>query len=373
MFSAALERILNVAAREAMVRRHANLTVEHLLYAVAHDPDGEEILEAAGADVARLRRELEEFLEQTLQQLPSGARRPPQQTLAFRRVLQTAVVHVQSAGKDEADVGDVLAAILREPRSHAVTLLKAHEVSRLDVLNYISHGIRKDGLPREGEDGEGLAPGGEGEEEEAPRDPLSAYATNLTDRAREGKLDPVIGRLAETGRALEVLCRRRKNNPVFVGEPGVGKTAIVEGLAQRLLQEDSPEVLKGGEIFALDTGALLAGTRYRGDFEERFKEVIAGPEGAGPAGPVHRRDAHHGRGRGHHRRDHGPRQPHQAGAHRGRDPPDGLHDLRGVQAHRAGPGPGPPGADASTWTSRTRATPSASSKACGSATRTTTR
>ncbi|MCG6927117.1 MAG: ATP-dependent Clp protease ATP-binding subunit ClpA [Acidobacteria bacterium] len=274
MFSAALERVLNVAAREAMVRRHANLTVEHLLYAVAHDPDGEDILEGAGADVVRLRQELEEFLEQALEKVPAGARRPPQQTLAFRRVLQTAVVHVQSAGKDEADVGDVLAAILREPRSHAVALLKAHDVSRLDVLNYISHGIRK-GPQVEREDEEGLAPGGGAEDGEGPgRDPLSAFATNLSERAREGKLDPVIGRLQETGRALEVLCRRRKNNPVFVGEPGVGKTAIVEGLAQRLLQDDSPDVLKGGEIFALDTGSLLAGTRYRGDFEERFKAVI---------------------------------------------------------------------------------------------------
>jgi ATP-dependent Clp protease ATP-binding subunit ClpA len=275
VFSAALERVLNVAAREAMVRRHANLTVEHLLYAVAHDPDGEDILEAAGADVPRLRRELEDFLEQTLQRQPSASRRPPQQTLAFRRVLQTAVVHIQSAGKDEADVGDVLAAILREPRSHAVQLLAAHGVSRLDVLNYISHGIRKAPARREGRDEDHLAPGGEGDEDEGPgRDPLGAFATNLTERAREGKLDPVIGRLPETGRALEVLCRRRKNNPVFVGEPGVGKTAIVEGLAQRLLKEDSPEVLKGSEIFTLDTGALLAGTRYRGDFEERFKAVI---------------------------------------------------------------------------------------------------
>jgi ATP-dependent Clp protease ATP-binding subunit ClpA len=275
VFSAALERVLNVAAREAMVRRHANLTVEHLLYAVAHDPDGEEILEGAGADVVRLRQELEEFLEQTLETMPAGARRPPQQTLAFRRVLQTAVVHVQSAGKDEADVGDVLAAILREPRSHAVALLKGHDISRLDVLNYISHGIRK-GPRTERENEEGPAPGGEGEEEEGPgRDPLSAFASNLSERAREGKLDPVIGRLPETGRALEVLCRRRKNNPVFVGEPGVGKTAIVEGLAQRLLQDESPEVLKGAEIFSLDTGSLLAGTRYRGDFEERFKAVVA--------------------------------------------------------------------------------------------------
>jgi ATP-dependent Clp protease ATP-binding subunit ClpA len=274
LFNAALERVLNVAAREAMVRRHADLTVEHLLFAAAHDPEGEEILEAAGADVPRLRRELADFLEQTMQKLPPGSRRPPTQTLAFRRVLQTAVVHVQSAGKDEAGIGDMLAALMREVRSHAVELLTAQGVTRLDVLNYISHGTRKSG-PRE-RDGEGEAAGSESEDEDASssRDPLNAYATNLTERAREGRLDPVIGRVREMNRALEVLCRRRKNNPVFVGEPGVGKTAIVEGLAQKLLEEGSPEALKGAEIFALDTGALLAGTRYRGDFEERFKAVI---------------------------------------------------------------------------------------------------
>jgi ATP-dependent Clp protease ATP-binding subunit ClpA len=275
VFNASLERVLNVAAREAMVRRHADLTVEHLLFAAAHDPEGEEILEAAGADVPRLRRELAEFLEQTMQKLPPGSRRPPQQTLAFRRVLQTAVVHVQSAGKDEAGVGDMLAALMRESRSRAVELLSAQGVTRLDLLNYISHGVRK-GPPREpAAEGEPTAAGESDEDEGRPsRDPLAAFAANLTERAREGKLDPVIGRAREMNRALEVLCRRRKNNPVFVGEPGVGKTAIVEGLAQKLLEEGSPEALKGAEIFALDTGALLAGTRYRGDFEERFKAVI---------------------------------------------------------------------------------------------------
>ncbi|MGE5125475.1 MAG: ATP-dependent Clp protease ATP-binding subunit ClpA [Betaproteobacteria bacterium] len=271
MFSAALERVLNVAAREAMVRRHADLTVEHLLFAAAHDPEGEEVLEAAGADVPRLRRELAEFLEQTMQKLPPGSRRPPQQTLAFRRVLQTAVVHVQSAGRDEAGVGDMLAALMREARSRAVELLSAQGVTRLDLLNYISHGVRK---TPEQDPSQGEAPTGEGEEEPSSRDPLAAYASNLSARASEGRLDPVIGRVREMTRALEVLCRRRKNNPVFVGEPGVGKTAIVEGLAQKLLEQDGPEALRGAEIFSLDTGALLAGTRYRGDFEERFKAVI---------------------------------------------------------------------------------------------------
>jgi ATP-dependent Clp protease ATP-binding subunit ClpA len=274
VFNASLERVLNVAAREAMVRRHADLTVEHLLFAAAHDPEGEDILEAAGADVPRLRRELAEFLEQTMQKLPPGSRRPPQQTLAFRRVLQTAVVHVQSAGRDEAGVGDMLAALMREAHSHAVALLSQHGVTRLDLLNYISHGVRK--VPPRERPPEGEGAPGEAEEEGggASRDPLGAFALNLTERARQGKLDPVIGRVAEMKRALEVLCRRRKNNPVFVGEPGVGKTAIVEGLAQKLLEEDAPEALKGAEIFTLDTGALLAGTRYRGDFEERFKAVV---------------------------------------------------------------------------------------------------
>ncbi len=274
MFSASLERVLNVAAREAMVRRHADLTVEHLLFAAAHDPEGEEILEAAGADVTQLRKELAEFLEQTMQKLPPGARRPPQQTLAFRRVLQTAVVHVQSAGKDEANVGDMLAALMRESRSHAVGLLSAQGVTRLDVLNFISHGVRK--TPQHEREAEGDAPAEQGEEEErhTARDPLAAYTVNLTQRARDGRLDPVIGRVREMNRALEVLCRRRKNNPVFVGDPGVGKTAIAEGLAQKLIEETSPEALKGAEIFTLDTGALLAGTRYRGDFEERFKAVV---------------------------------------------------------------------------------------------------
>jgi ATP-dependent Clp protease ATP-binding subunit ClpA len=275
LFSASLERVLNVAAREAMVRRHTDLTVEHLLFAAVHDPEGEEILEAAGGDLPRLRQELGEFLEQTLQKLVPGSRRPPLQTLAFRRVLQTAVVHVQSAGKEEAGVGDMLAALMREEHSHAVGLLTAQGITRLDLLNYISHGVRKVPLP----EGEGEAAAAEqGDEDEgqgrASRDPLAAYASNLTERARAGRLDPVIGRVREMGRALEVLCRRRKNNPVFVGEPGVGKTAIVEGLAQKLLEETGPEALKGAEIFALDTGALLAGTRYRGDFEERFKAVV---------------------------------------------------------------------------------------------------
>ncbi len=263
--------VLAVAYREAESRRHAHLTLEHLLYAIANDPKGEEVLTASGADLEELRKWLKAHLED-LEQLPKGDEREPFQTLSFQRVLQKTALHVQSSGKDEADVGDALAALLQEQRSHAAKLLAAQGVSRLDVLNFLSHGITKvPQLP-----GSAPAPAGIGEED-APRgipDPLSAFASNLTERARKGLLDPLIGRSHEIHRALEVLCRRRKNNPVFVGDAGVGKTALVEGLAQKLVSEDVPEILKGAEIFALDSGALLAGTRYRGDFEERFKAVI---------------------------------------------------------------------------------------------------
>jgi ATP-dependent Clp protease ATP-binding subunit ClpA len=276
MFSAAVEMVLNVAYREAVSRHHGYLTLEHLLFAVAHHPAGEEILRAVGVDLPRLRSDLARYLEDQVERLPKAKDTEPVQTLAFRRVLQAAVLHVQSAGREEAHVGDILAALLQQPKSHAAQLLSGHGVTRLDVLNYISHGVAKiPGALEEEEDQEAVH-AGDGDEAPRPaRDPLGAYAINLTERAREGQLDPLVGRLAETQRALEVLCRRRKNNPVFVGDAGVGKTALVEGLAQRLLQEDVPELLKGAEIFALDSGALLAGTRFRGDFEERFKALMA--------------------------------------------------------------------------------------------------
>ena len=274
MFSAALELILNVAYREAAARRHTHLTLEHLLYALAHDPDGEKILAACGSDLPALRHALDEFLG-TLEQFPRGARRrEPDQTLAFQRVLQTAVLHVQSAGKDEVRFGDVLAAILQQPNSYAAELLQSQDITRLDVLNYISHGISKTPVAGAAAATES-ADAGAGPDGPAPsRDPLTAFAVNLTDRATRGQLDPLIGRTEELQRTIEILCRRRKNNPVFVGDAGVGKTAMAEGLACRLLEDDVPTQLRGAEVFALDTAALLAGTRFRGDFEERFKAVI---------------------------------------------------------------------------------------------------
>ncbi len=277
MFSTAVEVVLHIAFREAVSRRHAYLTLEHLLYALAHDPDGERILGACGADLGLLRRNLNSYLDESIEKLPRGQEREPEQTVAFRRVLQAAIMHVQSAQRQEAHVGDILAAILQQPKTHAASMLAEQGVSRLDVLEYLSHGITKTPIV-EGSDADtdrngGLA--GSGEPGSATsKDPLSAYCIDLTARARQGLLDPLIGRTEELQRTIEVLGRRRKNNPVFVGDAGVGKTAMAEGLAIRLLADDIQEPLKGAEVFALDTSALLAGTRFRGDFEERFKAVI---------------------------------------------------------------------------------------------------
>ena len=278
MFSQALEIVLSVAYREATSRRHTHLTLEHLLYALAHDEDGERILSACGADLPALRRDLDKYLKESVEQYGRGQQKEPEQTLAFKRALQTAVLHVQSAGRQEVQSGDVLAATLQQNKSFAAQLLDGQGITRLDVLEFITHGIRKVPLA-----GGGPVPGGEPDDAEGgqgdrgtatARDPLSAYAMNLTDRARAGELDPLIGRADELQRTMEILCRRRKNNPVFVGDAGVGKTALAEGLATRLLGEDVPDLLEGAEVFSLDTGALLAGTRFRGDFEERFKAVI---------------------------------------------------------------------------------------------------
>ncbi len=275
MFSAAAERVIEDAFREALARRNAYLTVEHLLYSLARDPEGERILLATGADLPALKGGLERFLAERVEQLPGEVRKSPVQTLSFRRVLQTAILHVQSAGRAQADAGDLLAAILQQTKSHASALLTSQGVTRLDVLNFISHGISKVPLEESGGEGAPAQNGGEDGERQVKRDPLAAFTIDLTARAKAGELDPLIGREAEIRRAMEILARRRKNNPVFVGDAGVGKTALVEGLAQHLLAEDVPKLLQGAEIFSLDTGSLLAGTRFRGDFEERFKAVIA--------------------------------------------------------------------------------------------------
>ncbi len=281
MFSTSVEFILSIAYREASTRRHTHLTLEHLLYVLAHDTEGERILTACGADVPTLRRELDKYLHDHVETFSRSQAREPEQTLAFRRTLQTAIMHVQSSGR-EVQAGDLLAAMMLQTKSHATQLLEKQEVTRLDVLNYVSHGVTKrPALPQPPPDprsgaapGSGAPAGTIDEMSATARDPLGAYTINLTAKAARGELDPLIGRTLELQRAMEILCRRRKNNPVLVGEPGVGKTALAEGLAQRLLQKDVPALLEGAEVFSLDSTALIAGTRFRGDFEERFKAVV---------------------------------------------------------------------------------------------------
>ena len=270
-----LELTLQAAQREAVTRRHAYLTVEHLLYALIHSEDGARILRHSGADIDRLRVEIERFFEEDLESVPGDDPVDTLQTLAFHRVIQHALDHSDSAEKEEVEIADLIVALFQEPDAHSMTLLRAQGVSRMDLLRYISHGESKLG-DEAGEVGGGAAPllGGE-EGEGVPADPLAAFTTNLTERAAAGELDPLIGRGPELDRAIHILARRRKNNPIFVGETGVGKTALAEGLALRIHEGRIPEDLEGTEIYSLDLGALLAGTRYRGDFEARFKALLA--------------------------------------------------------------------------------------------------
>jgi ATP-dependent Clp protease ATP-binding subunit ClpA len=280
-FGRELHLTLQAALREAVVRRNPYLTVEHLLYALAHDRRGEEILAHAGAHLPALKAALEKFLADDLERVPGDEPVETRQTLAFHRVLQHALAHCASAEKPEVDAGDLLAALFQEPDSYAVTLLRSQGVSRLDLLHYVSHGIskRRDGGGEGAPAGSGMGDGMGGEASELAADPLAAYASNLSERAAQGKLDPLIGRAAELERTVHILARRRKNNPLFVGETGVGKTALAEGLALRIREGRVPEDLRSAEIFSLDLGALLAGTRYRGDFEARFKALIAALQG----------------------------------------------------------------------------------------------
>ena len=272
MLSSELEFCLNEAFQQARSERHEYMTVEHLLLAILDIPKVTEILTACGADLDRLRRELTEFIEESTPRLTTDESQEVQPTLGFQRVLQRAVFHVQSSGKKEVRGENVLVAIFGEKQSHAVYLLGLHDISRLDAVNYISHGLSKSG-DIAGES-RGSATGEEGEDE-AAASPLESFATNLNVRALEGKTDPLIGREPEIERTIQILCRRRKNNPLFVGEAGVGKTALAEGLAKMVVDGEVPEVLRNATIHALDMGALLAGTKYRGDFEKRFKGVIA--------------------------------------------------------------------------------------------------
>ncbi|MEC9391601.1 MAG: ATP-dependent Clp protease ATP-binding subunit ClpA [Myxococcota bacterium] len=267
--AAELRVALSRALDEATLRRHEFLTLEHVLLALLHDPTTADVLKAVNVDVAQLERDLAAFLESEVEKVPEGRPVEPQQTPAFQRVLQRAAFHVQHAGRDTLDGPAVLVEVLREEDSYAVFLIESQGVKRLDVTAFLSHGKRKDGLV-----GRSKATAGTEDDGEVAEHPLEAYATELVAKAAAGKIDPLIGRKTELERIAHVLVRRRKNNPLLLGDPGVGKTALVEGLARHIHEGSVPDPLKNCTIYALDMGALLAGTRYRGDFEERVKAVM---------------------------------------------------------------------------------------------------
>ncbi|MEN8247171.1 MAG: ATP-dependent Clp protease ATP-binding subunit ClpA [Thermodesulfobacteriota bacterium] len=270
MISKELSETLGFAVKEAKKRRHEYVSVEHVLFALLHDETGMDIIEKCGGSVENLKRSLEHFFEKRIERIPEGSEYVLQQTIGFQRVIQRAVNHARSAEKQEVAIGDIMASIFQEKESHAERYLKSEGISRLEVLTYISHNLP---VPSEGEaDEEAAKKTKPGKKKKA--DPLEQYTINLIERAAAGKLDPLIGRELEIERTMQVLCRRRKNNPVLVGDPGVGKTALAEGLVQRIHDGNVPDILKEVKIYALDLGALLAGTKFRGDFEQRLKGVI---------------------------------------------------------------------------------------------------
>jgi len=271
MLSSELEFCLNEAFQNAREKRHEFMTVEHLLLALLDIPRVHEILKACNSNIAELRRQLTEFIDQATPRMSGDDENDVQPTLGFQRVLQRAVFHVQSSGKKEVTGSNVLVAIFSEKQSQAVYFLALQNISRLDVVNYISHGMPS--LPGDsGEEEQEAQVEGEPESESSA---LDKYATNLNQLAVEGRIDPLIGRDVEIERTVQILCRRRKNNPLYVGDAGVGKTALAEGLARMIVEERVPEVLRDSTIYALDMGTLIAGTKYRGDFEKRLKAVIA--------------------------------------------------------------------------------------------------
>src|SRR6201995_205589 len=285
MLSRNLEQTLHRALSLASERRHEYATLEHLLLGLADDTDAATVLRACGVDLDKLRSDLSEFLDKDLAGLAAARSGDPKPTAGFQRVVQRAAIHVQSSGRDEVTGANVLVALFSERESHAVYFLQLQDMTRLDAVNFISHGIakapgRSASRPVTGtnqpQGNDKSEPEQEREENPSRRsqDALSNYCVNLNKKAMAGKIDPLIGRDIEIERTIQILCRRTKNNPLYVGDPGVGKTAIAEGLAKRIVEGDVPEVLAKSTIFALDMGALLAGTRYRGDFEELLKAVV---------------------------------------------------------------------------------------------------
>ncbi|MFZ5775782.1 MAG: ATP-dependent Clp protease ATP-binding subunit ClpA [Thermodesulfobacteriota bacterium] len=274
MINAKLEAALVRAIREAKVRKHEHVTVEHILYGLLDDELAARIIHGCGGEPETMKKKLEEFFEASLPAIKGGLGHDPIQTLGFNRVLQRAIAHVQSCGKKEVDAGDVLAAIFAETESFAVYFLHSEGISKLDVTEYISHSLPGGAQPREEQKPEEKKEGGEPKQSDA----LEKYTISFRDRAEEGRIDPLVGRDLELERVMQTLCRRRKNNPMLVGEPGVGKTAIAEGLALRIHEGRVPELLNDVEIRLLDMGGLLAGTKYRGDFEQRLKAVVTAVE-----------------------------------------------------------------------------------------------
>ncbi|MEJ1158769.1 ATP-dependent Clp protease ATP-binding subunit ClpA [Prosthecomicrobium sp. N25] len=277
-FSRSLEKALHQALHYANERRQEYATLEHLLLALLDDQDAAAVMRACNVDLELLRRNLVEYIDTELDNLVGDGEDDSKPTAGFQRVIQRAVIHVQSSGREEVTGANVLVAIFAERESHAAYFLQEQDMTRYDAVNYISHGIAKrvglaESRPVRGADDE-MSGGENGESPKKKTDALEAYCVNLNDKARKGKIDPLIGRESEIARTIQVLCRRAKNNPLYVGDPGVGKTAIAEGLARRIVNGEVPDVLKGSTVFALDMGALLAGTRYRGDFEERLKQVV---------------------------------------------------------------------------------------------------
>lgn len=276
MITRELQDTLNNAFKEALKRRHEYLTLEHLLYALIKEKTGREVINNCGGDLEHLKHKLEAFFEQKMEQVAEGTEQLPEQTAAFERVLARALMQAEASGQSTIDGGNVLAAMYQERRSHAVYLLEKEGITRLDVLSYISHGISKVG-PIEDDIEEAETPDfppSRQEKRKPKHDPLAQFTVNLIERAEQNKIDPLVGREAEVKRTIQVLCRRRKNNPIYVGDPGVGKTAIAEGLALKIQKGAVPDALKGTEVYMLDMGALIAGTKYRGEFEERLKAVV---------------------------------------------------------------------------------------------------
>jgi ATP-dependent Clp protease ATP-binding subunit ClpA len=277
MLSKDLEVTLNLAFKDARAKRHEFMTVEHLLLALLDNAMAVDVLKAVGANIEALRKDLQEFIESTTPLIPAGdTERETQPTLGFQRVLQRAVFNVQSSGRKEVTGANVLVAIFSEQESQAVYFLKQQNIARIDVVNYIAHGISK--VIGQSDSSEGAQEQDEetlAGAEPGQRGALDAFATNLNELARNGRIDPLVGREPELERVIQILCRRRKNNPLLVGESGVGKTAIAEGLAKRIVDNQVPEVVADSTVYALDLGSLLAGTKYRGDFEKRFKMLLA--------------------------------------------------------------------------------------------------